>query len=211
MFAPPENCGPSSFATMVWAPEKERLLFFAPRLGHLDWIQRTLEFLFRQYFFLACNFANSATGFRALLCDFGSAIVTNLRREAGHHCQRQLDQLSAALFVGYDAMDTFVTENIDYICEQPDRLEKIMRHYRHHDVELEVSVCAGPGNGRVVPDHLGANQHHRFAHHRIHLARHDRTAGLYGGKLKFADPAARPASEPADIVCNLEQADGNRF
>jgi len=42
-------------------------------------------------------------------------------------------------------------------------------------------------------------------HHRVYLARHDRTAGLRGGKLNLADAAARAAPKPADVIRNLEQ------
>src|SRR5262249_28230322 len=110
-----------------------------------------------------------------------------------------------------DAANTFVAENIDHICKQPDRLKKVVRHHRHHDVELEVSVCPSPGNGRVVADHLCADHHYSFAHYRIHLAGHDRTAGLRRRKVDFANPASGTAPQPTDIVCNLKQTDRNRF
>ena len=86
-----------------------------------------------------------------------------------------------------------------------------MRHHRHHDIELEVSVCAGPGDAGVVADHLSADHHDRFAHHRIHFARHDRAAWLRGGKLNLADAATRAAPKPADIVGDFEQTDCNGF
>ncbi len=86
-----------------------------------------------------------------------------------------------------------------------------MRHDRHHHIELEISVCPGPGNGGVVADHLRADHHHRFAHHRVHLARHDRAARLRGRQLNLADATARPTTEPANVVCDLEQTDRDRL
>ena len=86
-----------------------------------------------------------------------------------------------------------------------------MRHHWHHHIELEVSIRAGPGNGRVVTDHLCADHHHRFAHYRVHLARHDRTARLRRRQLDFPDSASRTAPEPADVVCNLKQTHRNRL
>ena len=90
-------------------------------------------------------------------------------------------------------------------------LEKIVRHHRHHDVELEISVRARPGDGGVGADNLRANHHRRLAHHRVDFARHDRAAGLRGGQLNFADAAARPAAEPANVVGDFEKADRDRF
>ena len=63
----------------------------------------------------------------------------------------------------------------------------------------------------VVADNLRANHHHRFAHDRVHFARHDRAARLGGGQLDFADAAARAAAEPANVVRDFEQADRDRF
>ena len=97
------------------------------------------------------------------------------------------------------------------VSEQADALEKIMRHHRHHDVELEISVRARPGDAAVVSDHLRADHHERFAHDRVHFARHDRAARLRRRQLNLADPAARAAAEPANIVRDLEQADRDRL
>src|SRR5260370_32882767 len=94
-------------------------------------------------------------------------------REAGPHGQGKVDQIAAALLVRDNPGHAFVAEDIDNIGKQPDRFEQTMRHYRHHDVELEVSVCTCPGNARVVADHLSANHHDRFAHYGVDFARHD--------------------------------------
>jgi len=64
------------------------------------------------------------------------------------------------LFVGNNAADAFFAENIDDVRKQPDRLEKTMGHHRHHDIQLEISVCPRPGNARVVADHLRRHHHH---------------------------------------------------
>src|SRR2546425_9565881 len=111
MFAPPENCGPSSFATIVFAPKESGLLFFPAWLGHFDRVQRALEFFLGQNFFLPCNFAHCASGLRTLFCNLRGAIITDLRRETGYHCHGKLYQLAAALFVRYDAAHTFLAEN----------------------------------------------------------------------------------------------------
>src|SRR5438876_5975942 len=102
-------------------------------------------------------------------------------------------------------------KNSDHFRLKPDRFEKTVRHYWHHDVELEISVSACPGDGRVVADHLRAYHHHRFAHHGIDFSRHDRAAGLRRGQLDFAECATRPASEPANVVRDLEKTHRDRF
>src|SRR5206468_921036 len=181
------------------------------RLGHFDRIKRALEFFLRQNPFLPSNFANGSPGFRALLFDFSGSIVPNLWRETGHHCHRKLHQFAAALFVCHDAAHAFLAENLDDVRQQSDRFEKIVCHHRHHHVELEIPVRACPGDGRVVANHLRAHHHHRFAHHGIHFAWHDGAARLRSGKPDLADPAARPAAKPANVVCDFKQTHRDRL
>src|SRR5947207_12486815 len=122
MFAPPENCGPSSLATIcqfnrVSAHEKEGLLFLADWLGHFDRIERLLQFFFRQHFLLASDFANGAAGFRALLRNLCGEIVTNLWSEARDHGHGKLDELAATLFVCNNSAHAPIPENIDQVCK----------------------------------------------------------------------------------------------
>ena len=79
-----------------------------------------------------------------------------------------------------------------------------MRHHWHHHIELEISVRPGPGNGRVVADHLRAHHHDGFAHYRVYFPRHDGATWLRGRQLNLADAATRPAPKPADVVRDLE-------
>ena len=62
----------------------------------------------------------------------------------------------------------------------------------------------------IVAHHAGADLHHAFAHHRVDLARHDRAARLPIGQLDFVKSAARAAAEPANVVGDVEQRDGDR-
>src|SRR4051812_36033883 len=86
-----------------------------------------------------------------------------------------------------------------------------MRHDRHHYVQIEIAVSAGPGDTDVVPKDLCANHHHRFAHHWIYFTGHDRAAGLSRRQLDLADAAPGTTPEEADIVCDLEQTYRDRF
>ena len=51
---------------------------------------------------------------------------------------------------------------------------------------------------------------HRLGLRRVHLARHDRRAGLVLGQDELADPGARAGAEPADVVRDLHQRRGER-
>src|ERR1700693_1594997 len=85
MFARPENCDPSSLTTT-----KRSLPAGSARLGHFEGVQCALEFVFGQHLFFSRNLANRSSGLGALLGNFRRAIVTDLRREAGHHGHRKL-------------------------------------------------------------------------------------------------------------------------
>ena len=67
-----------------------------------------------------------------------------------------------------------------------------------------LTVIAG-----VVADHARGQLHHRFAHHGIDFARHDRTARLPAGQFDFVEPATRAAAEPANVVGDIEQRLGD--
>ena len=62
-----------------------------------------------------------------------------------------------------------------------------------------------------MADHLCADHHERLTHHRVHFPRHDGAARLRCGQSDFTDAAPRPASEPANIVRDLEKSYGDCF
>ena len=86
-----------------------------------------------------------------------------------------------------------------------DRLQKVVRHQRHHRVQLEVPARSAPADRRIVADHLRADHQHAFGDHRIHLARHDARSGLDLGQLQLAEAAARAGAQPANVVGDLRQ------
>ena len=90
-------------------------------------------------------------------------------------------------------------------------LSNTLGHDRHHDVELELPA-GGPAQGDrlVVAHHAGGDLHQAFAHHRIDLAGHDRTARLAVGELDLVEAAARAGAQPADVVGHVEQRRGDR-
>ena len=98
-----------------------------------------------------------------------------------------------------------------HVSEQPDRFEKIVRHHRHHHVELEISVRARPGDAASFPitcAHTIIIDSHMTG---FTLPGMIELPGCVARQLNFADPAARPAAEPANVVRDLEQTDGDRL
>ena len=97
-----------------------------------------------------------------------------------------------------------------HVGQQPDRLEHVAGHHRQHHVELEVAGGAAERDRGVVADHLRAHLHDGLGEHRVHLAGHDRRAGLQVGQEDLAEPGARSGAHPAQVVGDLDQADGDR-
>ena len=62
-----------------------------------------------------------------------------------------------------------------------------------------------------LPMHAAGDLHHRLGDHGVHLAGHDRAAGLRLGERQLEDAAARAAAEPADVVGDLGERDGDRL
>src|SRR5439155_26174180 len=107
MFAPPENCGPSSLATT-----KRSLPAGSARLGHFERVQCALELVVGQDLFFSRNLANRSSGLGALLGNFRRPIVTDSWRQAGYHGHRKLHQFAAAFLVRHDASYALVGEDI---------------------------------------------------------------------------------------------------
>ena len=60
-------------------------------------------------------------------------------------------------------------------------------------------------DGGVVAEHLHAHHGHGLGLRRVHLARHDRRAGLVLGQDQLAEAAARARAQPADVVGDLHE------
>ena len=74
-----------------------------------------------------------------------------------------------------------------------------------------MSLAAGDRDRRMIAEHLAADHRHRFALRRIDLARHDGRARLVFRQDQLAQSGARPGSQQADVVCDLEQSRRNRI
>ena len=62
----------------------------------------------------------------------------------------------------------------------------------------------------MIAENLHADHGQGFALGRVHLARHDRGAGLVFRQRQFAKAGARAGAQEADVIGDLEQRGGHR-
>ena len=132
-----------------------------------------------------------AVGVRGLR-DRRRAFVADRRRERRDEHQRPFHQLADARLVGANADDAVVGEGARRVREQSDRLEHRCDDHRLVDVELEMALAGGGRDRGVVAEYLAADHGQRLRLRRVHLARHDRRAGLVLRQDQFAEAGARP-------------------
>jgi len=114
------------------------------------------------------------------------------------------------LEVRLDAARAEDVERVDGLGQQPGRLEQSVEHDRLVDVELEVALRAGEGDGRVVAEHTHRHLRERLRLGGVDLAGHDRRAGLVLGEAQLADAGARAGGVPAHVVGDLHERAGER-
>ena len=142
------------------------------------------------------------------LCDFSRAVVPHMRCQRGDKHQRAIKQFGQALRPRLDSRCTMTLEARTTVGQQAQALQKGVGDHRLVDIELEVAAGAGEVDRGVVAQHPRADHRQRLGLGRIDLARHDRAAWLVLRYADFADPAARTARQPADIVGDLVQRRG---
>src|SRR5437667_220937 len=78
IFAPPENCGLLTLATMACARGKGLTSAgtFAARFRHRNQIERAVQLRFRQHLFLPANFAHGFSSFRTFLGDLRGPLAS---------------------------------------------------------------------------------------------------------------------------------------
>ena len=110
--------------------------------------------------------------------------------------------------MGLDSHHTLLREGLDDTGAEGDGLEKTERHDRHHHVKREVARLPTERDGRIAADDMRGDLEHRFTHHRIHLSRHDGRARLGIREADLPDPASGTRRQPAQIIGDLGQANG---
>ena len=72
-------------------------------------------------------------------------------------------------------------------------------------------ASARHGDGHVLADDLVADLVDDFRDDGVHLARHDRRAGLHRGQADFVEAAARAGGHPAQVVADFRELHGGGF
>ena len=134
-------------------------------------------------------------------------VVTNDGVEAGDQHERLVHQGADAALVGLKTIDQVGAEAGHAVCEQTRRVQEVGDHDGLEDVELEVTLGTGEGDGSVVAEHLGAEHGERLALGGVDLAGHDGATGLVLGELELGKTAARTGTEETDVLGDLEEGD----
>ncbi len=139
------------------------------------------------------------------LGDLGRAVIAvfflQWRDQHEGVLQAALDIVEARL----DAEDAFLRERHCSVGEEADRLEEVIGHHRVVDVQLEMALAAGEGDGGVIAHDMGAYLGQGLALGGVHLARHDGGARLVLRQGKFAKAGAGAGAKEADVVGDFEQ------
>lgn len=172
---------------------------------------------------LACHsfvgeLADGVALFEGVLGECRGLVVADHGDEAGAHGEGAFDEAFAAGFVGLEAgagtLQEVVGEHVAGAAEQRDAVEQVVDHHGHGDVEVEEGADAAEAAHRdreVIPDHAAADHDEGFADDGVGFAGHDGGAGLDGGEDELADAAAGAGAEPADVVGDLGEGDGDGF
>ena len=143
-----------------------------------------------------------------LLGHVGRLVVADERVEGGHEHERRVQVLLDLDAVGLEALDGVLTESPTRIGQQTDRMKNVVDDHRFTDVELEIAPASGHGHGGVVPHHLDTDHDHGFALGGVDLSGHDARPRLVGREYELGQPRSGARPEPADIVGDLGEGDG---
>lgn len=143
-----------------------------------------------------------------VLGDLAGHVVADDGVEAGDKHERLVEQGADAALVGLEALDEVGAEAGHAVGEQAGGVQEVGDHDGLEDVELEVALGAGKGDGGVVAEDLGAEHGQGLALRGVDLAGHDGAAGLVLGELELGETAAGTGAEETDVLCDLEEGDG---
>lgn len=170
-----------------------------------------------------CLVGELADGFALLegvLGECRGLVVADDGDETCAHGEGAFDEAFAAGFVGLEpaptarALEQVLREHVAGAAEEGDAVEEVVDHHGHGDVEVEEGADAAEaaeGDGGVVADDGAADHDEGFTDDRVGFAGHDGRAWLDGGEDEFADAAAGAGAEPADVVGDLGEGDGDGF
>jgi hypothetical protein len=135
-------------------------------------------------------------------------VVAHVRAQRGDQHQAAPEVTRDGLAVRLEPAHAMLGEGGTRVAEQANGLEHVVDQHRLVDVELEVAARRSQAHRDVVAHDLGADHQQGLGLRRIHLARHDRAAGLVLGQAQLADAATWPTAEPPDVVGDLGEGHG---
>ena len=142
-----------------------------------------------------------------VLGDLAGHVVADDGVEAGDEHEGLVEQGADAALVGLEALDEVGAEAGHSVGEQTRRVQEVGDHDGLEDVELEVTLRAGEGDGGVVAEDLGAEHGEGLALGGVDLAGHDGATGLVLGELELSKTAAGTGAEETDVLGDLEEGD----
>ena len=145
------------------------------------------------------------------LCDLGGALVADVRRERRDEHERALHVLRHLFPVCADAGNAPLVKGRDGRREKARGLQKVINAHRQKHIQLKVPLRCSKAHGGIVAEHLHCGHRDLLALRGVDLARHDGRAGLVFWDEDLAQPAARPGSEPADVVGDLHHVARKRL
>ena len=98
-------------------------------------------------------------------------------------------------------------ERLRRVVEQVLRLHDGEPFERLVRVELQLSGVGREGHGVVIPHHAERDEVDQLGHDGIHLARHDRRAGLQRRQVDLGEARARSRGEQDQVARDLRQLD----
>lgn len=113
--------------------------------------------------------------------------------------------------VRLDADGAVVVEGMASLSKEADGVQEIVDDDGLEDIQLEVALRGSDADGGVVAHDLDSNHGEGFGLGGVHLAGHDRRAGLVFGDYEFAEAAAGAGGKPADVVGDLHERAGEGF
>jgi hypothetical protein len=143
----------------------------------------------------------------SVLGDLAGHVVANDRVKASNQHERLVHQSADAALVGLETFDQVGAEAGHAVREQAGRVQEVGDHDGLEDVELEIALGAGEGDGGVVAEDLRAEHGEGLALGGVNLAGHDGAAGLVLGQLELGETAAGAGAEEADVLGDLEEGD----
>lgn len=147
-------------------------------------------------------------GFFCYLCGF---VVSDVRVQ-------RCDEHEGVFYIAFDdrqvrldADGAVVVEGMASLGKEADGVQEIVDDDGLEDIQLEVALRGSDADGGVVAHDLDGNHGECFGLGGVHLAGHDRRAGLIFGDYEFAEAAAGAGGEPADVVGDLHERAGEGF